>query len=159
MKLRELLSKVPNIQHLPTHAALDADITGLKTNSHACGAGDLFIGMPGTRVDGGEFWPGAIENGATAAVISIAAAKTQPIKDSACVSTAENMIQTSADLAAAFYNYPAQNMKMVGVTGTNGKTTITHIIEFLLADYQSTALLGTLYTRWQGYQKVATLLQ
>ncbi len=155
MKLRELLSKVPNIQHLPTHPALDADITGLKTNSHACGAGDLFIGMPGTRVDGGEFWPGAIESGATAAVISNAAAKTQPIKD-ACVAAAENMIQTSADLAAAFYNYPAQTLRMVGVTGTNGKTTTTHIIEFLLADHQSTALLGTLYTRWQGYQKVAT---
>jgi UDP-N-acetylmuramoyl-L-alanyl-D-glutamate--2,6-diaminopimelate ligase len=156
MKLRELLSKVPTIQHLPNHAALDAEITGLKTNSHACGAGDLFIGMPGTRVDGGEFWPGAIENGATAAVISTAAAKTQPIQDPPCVATAENMIQTSADLAAAFYNYPAQAMKMVGVTGTNGKTTTTHIIEFLLADHQSTALLGTLYTRWQGYQKVAT---
>jgi UDP-N-acetylmuramoyl-L-alanyl-D-glutamate--2,6-diaminopimelate ligase len=156
MKLRELLSKVPSIQHLPTHPALDAEITGLKTNSHACGAGDLFIGMPGTRVDGGEFWPGAIENGATAAVISNAAAKTQPIEDAACVATAENMIQTSADLAAAFYNYPAQTLKMVGVTGTNGKTTTTHIIEFLLADHQSTALLGTLYTRWQGYQKVAT---
>jgi UDP-N-acetylmuramoyl-L-alanyl-D-glutamate--2,6-diaminopimelate ligase len=156
MKLRELLSKVPSIQHLPTHPALDAEITGLKTNSHACGAGDLFIGMPGTRVDGGEFWPGAIENGATAAVISNAAAKTQPIEDAACVATAENMIQTSAGLAAAFYNYPAQTLKMVGVTGTNGKTTTTHIIEFLLADHQSTALLGTLYTRWQGYQKVAT---
>ncbi len=156
MKLRELLSKLPTIQHLPTHAALDAEITGLKTNSHACGAGDLFIGMPGTRVDGGEFWPGAIENGATAAVISTTAAKTQPTKDSVFVATAENMIQTSADLAAAFYNYPAQTLKMVGVTGTNGKTTTTHIIEFLLADHQSTALLGTLYTRWQGYQKVAT---
>jgi UDP-N-acetylmuramoyl-L-alanyl-D-glutamate--2,6-diaminopimelate ligase len=156
MKLRELLSKVPTIQHLPTHPALDAEITGLKTNSHACGAGDLFIGMPGTRVDGGEFWPGAIENGATAAVISTAAAKTQPLKDAVCVATAENMIQTSADLAAAFYNYPAQTLKMVGVTGTNGKTTTTHIIEFLLTDHQSTALLGTLYTRWQGYQKVAT---
>jgi UDP-N-acetylmuramoyl-L-alanyl-D-glutamate--2,6-diaminopimelate ligase len=156
MKLRELLSKLPTTQYLHTHAALDADITGLKTNSHACGAGDLFIGMPGTRVDGGEFWPGAIENGATAAVISITAAKIQPIKDSVFVATAENMIQAGADLAAAFYNYPARTLKMVGVTGTNGKTTTTHIIEFLLADHQSTALLGTLYTRWQGYQKVAT---
>jgi UDP-N-acetylmuramoyl-L-alanyl-D-glutamate--2,6-diaminopimelate ligase len=156
MKLRELLSQVSNLQHLPHHPALDADITGLKTNSHACTAGDLFIGMPGTRVDGGEFWPGAIESGATAAVISTAAAQTQPATDNACVATAEDMIQTSADLAAAFYNYPAQTLKMVGVTGTNGKTTTTHIIEFLLAGHQSTALLGTLYTRWQGYQKVAT---
>jgi UDP-N-acetylmuramoyl-L-alanyl-D-glutamate--2,6-diaminopimelate ligase len=156
MKLRELLSKVPSIKHLTTHPALDAEITGLKTNSHACGAGDLFIGMPGTRVDGGEFWPGAIESGATAAVISETAAKTQPITEQVCVATAPNMIETSAALAAAFYNYPAQTLKMVGVTGTNGKTTTTHIIEFLLVGHQSTALLGTLYTRWQGYQKVAT---
>jgi UDP-N-acetylmuramoyl-L-alanyl-D-glutamate--2,6-diaminopimelate ligase len=156
MKLRELLSKVPSIKPLTTHPALDAEITGLKTNSHACGAGDLFIGMPGTRVDGGEFWPGAIESGATAAVISETAAKTQPVTEQVCVATAPNMIETSAALAAAFYNYPAQTLKMVGVTGTNGKTTTTHIIEFLLAGHQSTALLGTLYTRWQGYQKVAT---
>jgi UDP-N-acetylmuramoyl-L-alanyl-D-glutamate--2,6-diaminopimelate ligase len=45
---------------------------------------------------------------------------------------------------------------MVGVTGTNGKTTTTHLIEFLLAGHQSTALIGTLYTRWPGYEKVAT---
>ncbi len=156
MKLRELLSKVPSIKYLTTHSALDAEITGLQTNSHACGSGDLFIGMPGTRVDGGEFWPGAIESGATAAVISEAAAKTQPVTEQVCVATAPHMIETSAALAAAFYNYPAQTLKMVGVTGTNGKTTTTHIIEFLLAGHQSTALLGTLYTRWQGYQKVAT---
>jgi UDP-N-acetylmuramoyl-L-alanyl-D-glutamate--2,6-diaminopimelate ligase len=156
MKLCELLSKISSIENVPNHPALEAEITGLKTNSHACGAGDLFIGMPGTRVDGGEFWPGAIESGAVAAVISTTAAQTQVPNDKVCVATAANMIQTSADLAAAFYNYPAQTLKMVGVTGTNGKTTTTHIIEFLLAGRQSTALLGTLYTRWQGYQKVAT---
>ncbi len=156
MKLRALLSKVTSLQQLPEHPALDQEITGLKTNSHACTAGDLFIGMPGTRVDGGEFWLSAIESGATAAVISAAAAQAQaPIGD-ACIAVATDLIGASAELAAAFSNYPAQKLKMVGVTGTNGKTTTTHLIEFLLAGHQSTALIGTLYTRWPGYEKVAT---
>ena len=59
-------------------------------------------------------------------------------------------------IAAAFYDHPGQALRMVGVTGTNGKTTTTHLIEYLLnAGQQPTALLGTLYTRWPGYQKTA----
>jgi UDP-N-acetylmuramoyl-L-alanyl-D-glutamate--2,6-diaminopimelate ligase len=154
MKLRTILEKITSLQAPINHPALDTEITGLQTNSHACGAGDLFIGMPGTRVDGGEFWPGAIEGGAIAAVISPTAA--QKVPGTACLAVATDMIQASAEIATAFYNYPAQTLKMVGVTGTNGKTTTTHILEFLLAGHQSTALLGTLYTRWQGYQQVAT---
>lgn len=154
MKLRTLLEKITSLQAPINHPALDTEITGLQTNSHACGAGDLFIGMPGTRVDGGEFWPGAIEGGAIAAVISPSAA--QKVPGTACLAVATDMVQASAEIATAFYNYPAQTLKMVGVTGTNGKTTTTHILEFLLAGHRSTALLGTLYTRWQGYQQVAT---
>ncbi|MGC8714891.1 MAG: UDP-N-acetylmuramoyl-L-alanyl-D-glutamate--2,6-diaminopimelate ligase, partial [Leptodesmis sp.] len=59
-------------------------------------------------------------------------------------------------LATAFYGHPAQRLKLVGVTGTNGKTTTTHLIEFLLNRVQQpTALLGTLYTRWPGFQQTA----
>jgi UDP-N-acetylmuramoyl-L-alanyl-D-glutamate--2,6-diaminopimelate ligase len=154
MKLRTILEKITSLQAPINHPALDTEITGLQTNSHACGAGDLFIGMPGTRVDGGEFWPGAIEGGAIAAVISPTAA--QKVPGTACLAVATDMIQASAEIATAFYDYPAQTLKMVGVTGTNGKTTTTHILEFLLAGHRSTALLGTLYTRWRGYQQVAT---
>jgi len=53
MKLRELLATV-GVLPLPNHPALAAEVKGLTTNSHACQPGDLFIGMPGTRVDGGE---------------------------------------------------------------------------------------------------------
>jgi UDP-N-acetylmuramoyl-L-alanyl-D-glutamate--2,6-diaminopimelate ligase len=156
MKLRELLAH-SQIQFANDHPKLDLEVTGLKTNSHACGAGDLFIGMPGTRVDGGEFWQGALAAGALGAVISPAAATVHPPTANDCVVTAPDLVAACAALAGAFYNYPARTLKMVGVTGTNGKTTTTHIIEYLLgrADI-STALLGTLYTRWQGYQKTAT---
>jgi UDP-N-acetylmuramoyl-L-alanyl-D-glutamate--2,6-diaminopimelate ligase len=159
MKLGELLATLPAAGSLSSHPALDAEVKGLATNSHACQPGDLFIGMPGTRVDGGEFWSSAIAAGAIAAIVSpTAAQKPAPSPDlqQACVIPYPDMTQACARLAAAFYNYPARSLKLVGVTGTNGKTTTTHLIEFLLSQAQQpTALLGTLYTRWAGYQQTA----
>jgi UDP-N-acetylmuramoyl-L-alanyl-D-glutamate--2,6-diaminopimelate ligase len=157
MKLRELLTVVDSVEQLPSHPALgDAEVRGLKTNSHACGVGDLFIGMPGTRVDGGEFWPSAIASGAVAAIISPQAAQKHPPTDEAVVISASNITQACAQIASAFYGYPGQKLKLVGVTGTNGKTTTTHLIEFLLNKANlATALMGTLYTRWPGFEQTA----
>ena len=155
MKLRELLAKV-NLQQ-PEHFALDLEVNRVCTNSHSCQQGDLFIGMPGTRVDGGEFWQSAIGQGAIAAVVTPQAADKQPPTADACVIQAEDMISTCSAIAAAFYNYPTSKLNTVGVTGTNGKTTTSHLIEYFLwqAKYP-TALLGTLYSRWQGYSQIAT---
>ena len=156
MKLRELLTQ-SQISYSSEHPNLELEVTGLKTNSHACTAGDLFIGMPGTRVDGGEFWQGAIASGAIGAVVSPTAAAVHPPSSPENVIVAVDMVAACAALASNFYDRPANTLKMVGVTGTNGKTTTTHIIEYLLAQAQiPTALIGTLYTRWQGYQKTAS---
>lgn len=155
MKLRELLAKVPSISVIGNHTVLDAEVTGLATNSHACQAGNLFLGMPGTRVDGGDFWESAIASGAIAALISPEAAQKKPTEGH-CIIPTGDMNEACALLAAAFYDYPGQKMKMVGVTGTNGKTTTTHLIEFLLNNVQlPTALLGTLYARWPGFEETA----
>jgi UDP-N-acetylmuramoyl-L-alanyl-D-glutamate--2,6-diaminopimelate ligase len=173
MKLRELLAAVPSISFDIPNPALDAEVKGLSTNSHACKSGDLFLGMPGTRVDGGDFWQSAIANGAIAAVISTQAAEKTPpqpplakggleeqiptlSKGVPCVIPAADMAQVCGHIATAFYDNPASKLKLVGVTGTNGKTTTTHLIEFLLNQMQlPTAILGTLYTRWPGYEKTA----
>jgi UDP-N-acetylmuramoyl-L-alanyl-D-glutamate--2,6-diaminopimelate ligase len=154
MKLRELLSVLRGLS-LPSHRALEAEVKGIVTNSHACKPGDLFIGMPGTRVDGGDFWTSAIAAGAIAAIVSPAAAqKTE--SHAACVIPYGDMVQACALISAAFYGNPAQTLKLVGVTGTNGKTTTTHLIEFFLNQaHQPTGLLGTLYSRWQGHQQTA----
>ncbi|NJL49008.1 MAG: UDP-N-acetylmuramoyl-L-alanyl-D-glutamate--2,6-diaminopimelate ligase [Leptolyngbyaceae cyanobacterium SM2_5_2] len=131
-------------------------VKGLCTNSHACQPGDVFIGMPGTRVDGGEFWPSALEAGAGAALVSTQALQNRPLVGTACVVPMTDMAIACAEVAARFYGYPAQQMGLVGVTGTNGKTTTTHLIEhLLLAAQQPTALLGTLYSRWPGHQQTA----
>ncbi|NEQ25129.1 MAG: UDP-N-acetylmuramoyl-L-alanyl-D-glutamate--2,6-diaminopimelate ligase, partial [Microcoleus sp. SIO2G3] len=157
MKLRELLAIV-NLPE-PNHPALDAEVKGLATNSHAVQPGDLFLGLPGTRVDGGEFWPSAIAAGAIAAILTPTAAQKpapSPELESACLISSSDMVRTSAELAAAFYGQPTQKLQLVGITGTNGKTTTTHLIEFLLTQAaHPTALLGTLYTRWPGHQKTA----
>lgn len=162
MILRELLVCLPEgliePPPLPDHPALETDVKGLCTNSHACQGGELFIGMPGTRVDGGEFWPSAVSAGAIAALVSPAALQQRPLSEqpSACVLTATDMAVACAEIAAALYGYPARQLKLVGVTGTNGKTTTTHLIEYLLqAGSIPTALLGTLYSRWPGYQRTA----
>lgn len=162
MKLHELLTGVANLSPLPAHPALNAEVKRICTNSHACQPGDLFIGMPGTRVDGGEFWESAIAAGAVAAIISPQAAQKQsPLNKTVqgkipCVIPVASMTQACAQIAAAFYSYPAQQLKLVGVTGTNGKTTTTHLIDFFLTQAQlPTALLGTLYTRWPGFFETA----
>jgi UDP-N-acetylmuramoyl-L-alanyl-D-glutamate--2,6-diaminopimelate ligase len=162
MKLRELLASVEGIGHFSGHSAsehpaMDVSVTGLTTNSHATVAGDLFIGMPGTRVDGGEFWQSAIASGAVAAIISPDAAAKHPPTADACVVVAADITSVCAQVATTFYGFPARKLKLVGVTGTNGKTTTTHLIEYLLekAD-KATALMGTLYTRWKGFSQTAT---
>ena len=162
MRLKELFAElqlagftVPD--SLASHPNWEQEVTGLSANSQAIAPGNLFIGMPGTRVDGGEFWPSAIGKGAIAALISPQSLLAKPQLDNAAlVLTTTEVRQACGVIAAKFYSQPAQAMKMVGVTGTNGKTTTTHLIEYFLNQaQQKTAILGTLYTRWPGYEKTA----
>jgi UDP-N-acetylmuramoyl-L-alanyl-D-glutamate--2,6-diaminopimelate ligase len=166
MKLRELMAKVPALTlqadalSAALAAALEGEVKGLTTNSQACQPGDVFIGMPGTRVDGGDFWAGALAAGALAAVVSPTAyAKAIAAQSGGAPSllSASDMSEACAQLSAAFFDFPAQSLNMVGVTGTNGKTTTTYLIEHLLQQTQrSTALFGTLFTRWPGFEQTAT---
>jgi UDP-N-acetylmuramoyl-L-alanyl-D-glutamate--2,6-diaminopimelate ligase len=165
MDLQGLLAQLANVGMVPEvappsdHPALSQPIKRLCTNSQACQPGDLFIGMPGTRVDGGDFWPGAIAAGAIAAFVSPEAAKNRPPEahnPAALVLSFTDMALVCAHAAVAFYDTPGQAMQLVGVTGTNGKTTTTHLIEALLKQGdRATGLLGTLYARWPGHDAVA----
>jgi len=156
MKLQNLLAKAGDILTIPSHSALNLEVTGISTNSHACKQGNIFIGIPGTRVDGGKFWQSAIDNGAIAAIVSKEAAREQPINPLNCIITTADPIAVCAKLSAAFYDYPTEKLSMVGVTGTNGKTTTTYLIEYFLGELElPTALFGTLFTRWPGFSQTA----
>ncbi|WP_019502092.1 UDP-N-acetylmuramoyl-L-alanyl-D-glutamate--2,6-diaminopimelate ligase [Pseudanabaena sp. PCC 6802] len=125
-------------------------VQGITTDSRACKPGDLFIGMPGSQVDGSQFASDALDKGAIAAIV----ADTVTLDKDGLIRVSD-VVTTCAEVAAAFYGFPARQMKLVGVTGTNGKTTTTHLIEFLLQPHYPTALFGTLYSRWQGYTQTA----
>ena len=165
MLLKELVAQLTSVQvdkngtdghSADEHDSWTQEVTGLCANSQAIAPGNLFVGLPGTRVDGGEFWPSAVEKGAIAALITPAALSAKPNQNQSLVLTTRDVPKACAELAAAFYGQPTQHMKAVGVTGTNGKTTTTHLIEYFLNQaQQKTAILGTLYTRWPGYEKVA----
>ncbi len=161
MRLKELFAELVSLdftlpEETTEHPNWTQEVTAISTNSQTISPGALFIGMPGTRVDGGDFWQSAIRKGAIAAFITPDALVSKPNTQAALVLTATDIPKRCAELAAAFYDQPAKKMKMVGVTGTNGKTTTTHLIEYFLNQtQQKTALLGTLYTRWPGYEKTA----
>jgi UDP-N-acetylmuramoyl-L-alanyl-D-glutamate--2,6-diaminopimelate ligase len=154
MLLKDLLATI-GMTNLPDHPSLHLEVTGLTTNSQMAKPGDLFIGVPGTRVDGGDFWQSAIASGAIAALVCETAATKVPSTDSLLLAVADPAT-TCAHLAVSFYRNPSDRLKMVGVTGTNGKTTTTHIIEFLLDRLgKMPMMLGTLYTRWKGFNQTA----
>ena len=133
-------------------------LTAITSDSRAVGTGSLFLGLPGERVDGGRFWRQALQSGAAAAVIGPAAASEDPpAADDPVVVVQDPVARVVGDLSASFWDHPSRRMALIGVTGTNGKTTTTHLIEHLAGQVgQPTALFGTLVNRWPGHSVTAT---
>ena len=135
----------------------DPVVTDVSCDSRRLRPGTLFIGLPGGRVDGGSFWRLALQEGATAAVIGPAAASIDtPAPGDPVLVVADPVSAVAGRLAAAFWGQPSNQLGLIGVTGTNGKTTTTHLIEHLAnACGSPTALFGTLANRWPGHSRTA----
>jgi UDP-N-acetylmuramoyl-L-alanyl-D-glutamate--2,6-diaminopimelate ligase len=136
----------------------EAVVIGVSCDSRRVGPGTLFVGVPGGQVDGGLFWPKALSSGGVAAVIGAAAAAQCPpsVTDPVLV-VQEPLAEVAGRLAAAFWGEPSQQLALIGVTGTNGKTTTTYLIEHLAAACgQPVALFGTLSNRWPGHSATAS---
>ena len=133
------------------------DVRLVSCDSRRLGAGSVFVGLPGTQADGGRFWRQALQAGAVAALIGADAAVAEPPgADDPVLVVSDPVAQWAGLLAAAFWGQPSQRMALIGVTGTNGKTTTTHLIEHL-ADHacRPSALFGTLVNRWPGHSVTA----
>ncbi len=103
---------------------LSQNIKQIHFDSRKIEEGDVFIATVGTHVDGHNFIPKAIENGACAIIAEKADIQT----GSATLIQIENTGKSLGQLAANYYNNPSENLKIVGVTGTNGKTTIATLL-------------------------------
>ena len=135
----------------------NVEVSSVSCDSRRVGPGTLFVGLPGSAVDGGAFWPEALAAGAACAVIGRAAAEARPPADGdAVLVVADPVARWAGLLAAAFWQEPSQRLRLIGVTGTNGKTTTTHLLEHLAGRCgYPTALFGTLLNRWPGQSVTA----
>ena len=132
-------------------------IEKITCDSRCIYPGSLFLGLPGEQVDGGFFWRQALASGAAAAIIGPLAASAKPpgLGDPVFVAP-EPVGKFVGELLSVFWGRPSSKISLIGVTGTNGKTTTTHLIDYLSASVGiGSALFGTLINRWPGHQEVA----
>jgi len=150
MTLRDL---IPHLDKPMTSGSLDTEITGLAYDSRLAGPGIAFVALRGSSVDGHTFIPKAIEAGCAA----IIAEQAPP---DACTTPWIHVRHSRialADAAAALNGHPGKNMTLIGVTGTNGKTTTAFLAHHLMnLGQMRCGLLGTIFYDLGGQQVPAT---
>ncbi|MBO5699535.1 MAG: UDP-N-acetylmuramoyl-L-alanyl-D-glutamate--2,6-diaminopimelate ligase [Bacteroidaceae bacterium] len=122
MLLKDILQNI-NVQEVV--GTLEIDIKGVNIDSRRVAEGYLFVAMVGTQTDGHNFIPKAIEQGAKAILVSRDVENPAEGVTYVRVANTEDIVGT---VATQFYGNPTQKLKLVGVTGTNGKTTIATLL-------------------------------
>jgi UDP-N-acetylmuramyl-tripeptide synthetase len=140
--LRELLVALPGAKLVGRRAV---EVTAIAYDSREVGPGTIFVCIRGQKRDGHEFIPQALERGATAIVVDNEEALRDLPPQIAGIIVADTRTAL-ANLACEFYGHPSREMLLVGVTGTNGKTTTAHLVAELLRSkgYKSVGIIGTL---------------
>ncbi len=138
MKLDEL------IEHLGYKDLINfknVEISGISYNSKTTKKGDIFVCLTGEYTDGHEYAQNAVENGAAALFVEHKVEADKKIPQVVVSSTRHQI----ADIADRFYSSPSRGINLIGITGTNGKTTVTHLIQKIFEENnQKCALIGTL---------------
>jgi len=138
MKLKEIIKGIDATQICGN---AEVDITGVDIDSRAVGNGHLFMAMRGTQTDGHKYIPMAIEKGAVAILCEELPAE---LKDGICYVVVNDSEEAVGHVATAFYGNPTEKLKLVGVTGTNGKTTIATLLYNIFRKFgYKTGLLST----------------
>lgn len=148
MKLKQLLSGVPVLE---TRADLEMEIGSLTNDSRQVQPGGAFVAIAGFAADGNRFVPMAMEKGAAVVVTATRPEETVPYV------LVPSDRQALALMSANWYGRPAEKMTMVGITGTNGKTTVTLLLKHVLEVTRGAkvGLVGTM-SNWIGSQELPT---
>jgi UDP-N-acetylmuramoyl-L-alanyl-D-glutamate--2,6-diaminopimelate ligase len=137
MKLGDIIQ---DLSALTVEGSLDKDITGITYDSRRVMPGNLFVAVRGVHTDGHRFVEMAIERGAAAVMLE----EDSGLNPRATRIKVQDARRTMALAADRFYNHPSQRLKVVGVTGTNGKTTTAFMVKMILeAAGVQAGLLGT----------------
>lgn len=142
MKLKELLKTV-EYKSSPAFSG-DIEIKGIACDSKAVSRDYLFIAVPGTKIDGHRFANEAVERGASAVVIE----REIPLDDGIAKVYVKDSRTALAKIANEFYGRPAERLRCIGITGTNGKTTISYLMDSIVsAAGHKAGLIGTINYR------------
>jgi UDP-N-acetylmuramoyl-L-alanyl-D-glutamate--2,6-diaminopimelate ligase len=142
MRLKELLSYAVKTPDEIKSLNEDPVITSLEMDSREVKKGSLFIAIAGFTVDGHNYAESAVTNGAAAIIAE------KPLTVDVPVFVVNDSKRVMAILSDAFYGQPTHHLQLIGVTGTNGKTSTTHMIERILeTSGKKTGLIGTMYTK------------
>ncbi|SET85478.1 UDP-N-acetylmuramoyl-L-alanyl-D-glutamate--2,6-diaminopimelate ligase [Salinibacillus kushneri] len=137
MKLNQLLKPLKFYQCAQN--INDIEVQGIEMDSRQVQNDDLFICIDGFTVDGHDFAQMAEEKGACAVIAE------RPLSLTIPVIIVNDTVKVLAQLANQYYDYPSEKMQLIGVTGTNGKTTLTYLLDEIFQQYgDDTGLLGTI---------------
>ncbi len=136
MKLTELLE---GIEIIETNADMSADVADVCCDSRKAGEGCLFVAVEGYETDGHKYIPSALDKGA-----SVVLCRVKPERECAYILCADTR-RALAIVSGNFFGRPADKMAMIGVTGTNGKTTTTNLVKemYEALSGNSSGLIGT----------------
>ncbi|MDL2248310.1 UDP-N-acetylmuramoyl-L-alanyl-D-glutamate--2,6-diaminopimelate ligase [Tyzzerella sp. OttesenSCG-928-J15] len=122
----------------------DREIGGIVIDSRKVKKGDIFICIDGLHMDGHNYIESAVSAGAAAVLVS----KEVSVKPAVAVVKVENTRAAMAVMAGNFYNWPSKNYGLIGITGTNGKTSSTYFVEAVLKELgKKYGIIGTVSTR------------
>jgi len=123
----------------------DPDIRAIHYRSQEVQPGGLFVAIPGLTADGHKFVDEAVSRGAVAAVVQ------RPVRAGIMTIQVDNSRKALAEIADRFYGQPSQQLCLIGITGTNGKTTTAFLIESILsAAGHRVGVIGTIDYRYAG---------
>lgn len=141
MRLKELLKE---LDHYEVTGSIEVEVTELTSNSKKVKKGAAFFCIAGTGADGHDFVGEAVSNGASVIVCE----REVETKEGITRVLVKDSRLAYSIMSAAFFGHPSKNLKVVGVTGTNGKTTTTHLIEGIFKSAgHKTGLIGTVCSR------------